>query len=799
MTTPNGTGAVAAPAMSPEVSLKAEPMQSPIAPASWYTFGHGNMALSPGGASSHTPMEASVDQQPPATPGRASNSQFHTMGTPQAVIPVGDGLYTAVYSGVHVLEMTVYGIAAMRRVTDSSLNATQILKIAGIDKSRRTKLLERDIHTGDHEKVQGGYGKFQGTWVSYARGVALCRQYGVEEALRPLLEFDMDRLAETPSKEQVFADARRSLSSANGGGNASATTSTTSTANASEVTFSRPLQVGEETPLASNAAQALSTLGKHSQTATREDTLEDADEAPKPKKLRMYEAEAASSSSPKFDDEKLPDLFIPLDPLDVSQVDPNATHLITRLFLQKNDQGGPNDPVSLLSAMDQDVKPIIDVPIDDSGHTALHWASALAMVPLVGELIARGASQQRGNYAGESMLVRAVLVTNSFDAGVFPELLDYLYPAITLIDKQGRTVLHHIALTAGIKGRSSASKYYLECLLEWIVRRGSKGNTGRYGLERFMREIVNAQDKNGDTALNIAARVGNKSIAQQLLDVGAVATIPNRAGLRPIDFGIIMAPGAEKDDSTATNEDRVNAKDEFPVTNPALGEAASSLGPSTGPAIIQQAAQRRKESIEAVNKLIQGLETDFGREIESKQTQITSVHAQLREATSRLSSRRERLEHVKSTNNRLIELERSSMNLERAINEEDQAFRDKCSNVSPLIDFDGNFDPDEPFRVPTAAYGTTGPNNYNGLPPAVILRARIAAYKRNQSKLESLGNELRNRSAALEHKFRKVVSLCTGVEEDRVDSLLDGLVQAVQSDRDDVDVTRVACFLRKVE
>ena len=58
------------------------------------------------------------------------------------------------------------------------------------------------------------------------------------------------------------------------------------------------------------------------------------------------------------------------------------------------------------------------------------------------------------------------------------------------------------------------------------------------GIGRFMSEIVNAQDKSGDTALNIAARIGNRSIISQLLEVGSDAGVPNRAGLKPIDFGI---------------------------------------------------------------------------------------------------------------------------------------------------------------------------------------------------------------------------------------------------------------------
>ena len=73
-------------------------------------------------------------------------------------------IYKAVYSGVSVYEMECRGVAVMRRYTDCWLNATQVLKVAGIDKGRRTKILEREVLMSEHEKVQGGYGKYQGTW-----------------------------------------------------------------------------------------------------------------------------------------------------------------------------------------------------------------------------------------------------------------------------------------------------------------------------------------------------------------------------------------------------------------------------------------------------------------------------------------------------------------------------------------------------------------------------------------------------------------------------------------------------------
>lgn len=50
----------------------------------------------------------------------------------------------------------------MRRRGDDWINATHILKVAGMDKPTRTRILEKECQKGTHEKIQGGYGKFQG-------------------------------------------------------------------------------------------------------------------------------------------------------------------------------------------------------------------------------------------------------------------------------------------------------------------------------------------------------------------------------------------------------------------------------------------------------------------------------------------------------------------------------------------------------------------------------------------------------------------------------------------------------------
>jgi transcription factor MBP1 len=63
---------------------------------------------------------------------------------------------------VPVYELKIGADHVMRRRSDDWINATHVLKIAGLDKPARTRCLEKDVQNGVHEKIQGGYGKYQG-------------------------------------------------------------------------------------------------------------------------------------------------------------------------------------------------------------------------------------------------------------------------------------------------------------------------------------------------------------------------------------------------------------------------------------------------------------------------------------------------------------------------------------------------------------------------------------------------------------------------------------------------------------
>ncbi|KAI0463022.1 hypothetical protein LJB42_003828 [Komagataella kurtzmanii] len=98
-------------------------------------------------------------------------------------------VYSATYSGVPVYELVTPLTSVMRRKSDDWINATHILKVADFPKAKRTRILERDIQVGTHEKVQGGYGKYQGTWVPLESAVKIAETFDVRDILEPLFAY----------------------------------------------------------------------------------------------------------------------------------------------------------------------------------------------------------------------------------------------------------------------------------------------------------------------------------------------------------------------------------------------------------------------------------------------------------------------------------------------------------------------------------------------------------------------------------------------------------------------------------
>ncbi|KAJ0161117.1 Start control protein cdc10 [Colletotrichum tanaceti] len=816
-------------------------------------------------------MPSASQSQPPSqqsfTMSQQSQAGYRNYGADSRLANEAPQIYSAVYSGVDVYEMEVTGIAVMRRRQDSWLNATQILKVAGVDKGKRTKILEKEIQTGEHEKVQGGYGKYQGTWIKFDRGVEVCRQYGVEEVLRPLLTYDMGQDGgvagrgdfNTPTKEQAMAAQRKRLYNAgneartNGMAGLNGTffknisaTASHAVAAISKARFDSPgprsrngptktpsfsrqssMQNGDDFP--GNSQQSFaSDFGNNpndSAYSTQQTTQQPFADGPEPPRKRQrvtmtpQESFGAYSNSMEMYQNNFPG----------SPTEPNESFIYSQANPTTHDGHSPLSPRPFEMSPDAEAKrsmlmslfmdsatsdqskhemlrtlaPIeLDMPIDQQSHTALHWAATLSRMSLLRALITAGASPFRVNASGETALVRACVVTNSMDLGQFPELLDVLGGTIEVRDSKGRTVLHHIAMTSAVKGRNAASRYYLESLLEWVVRQGSNPATNgkgdgapassqnqsqpqaqpKMGIARFMTEIVNAQDHAGDTALNIAARIGNRSIISQLLEVGADPNIANRAGLRPVDFGI-------GGDAT-----EVGSK----ILNGAHGAGTNELNGQTEKDGIVSSEKTKESSddiISSITHLLNEASSTFQGEVKTKQAVIESLHSTLRTTSAQLGEARRNLEAMQATLRKQQLARQKVSNLSHAREEEQVRLTQEQNRAGRTDSLSSSWETEL-----SAALETAGTNGEGGLlPSAAVLKARLAAVSARRDVTRKMAGALKGRSKDLEVKYRRVVAMCTGEPEDQVDAVVDGLLRAVESEKGELEVERVRRFLGGVE
>lgn len=205
--------------------------------------------------------------------------------------------------------------------------------------------------------------------------------------------------------------------------------------------------------------------------------------------------------------------------------------------------GNPVIMVDLLKSPHFPGKFDVDMIIDEEGHTCLHWAAAMGRVRHLAALIDKGADMHARNFNNETGLIRAVLVTNNFELGTFKHLLEYLGDSIYEDDIHRRTVLHHITMSACSPAKVVSSKYYANCLVDFLERvvlshegGNARGNNGNNAATDALIDFLDSQDKDGQTALHYAVRSGQRGIVKGLLRLGASTDIPNNQGLTAQDF-----------------------------------------------------------------------------------------------------------------------------------------------------------------------------------------------------------------------------------------------------------------------
>ncbi|AEO63669.1 uncharacterized protein THITE_2109199 [Thermothielavioides terrestris NRRL 8126] len=418
------------------------------------------------------------------------------------------GIYSATYSGIPVYEYQ-FGPDlkehVMRRREDNWINATHILKAAGFDKPARTRILEREVQKEAHRKIQGGYGKYQGTWISLEQGEVLARRNNVYERLRPIFEFEPGNESPPPAPRHA------------------------SRPKAPRARPAVPKWGSKSQGSQNHLPHATPFSHGHHQGAAVQEEYDNADsqmnEDDTPDNLTVasasymaeddrYDMSHYSTGHRKRKREEM------LQDLTEQQHAMYGDELLDYFLLSRNEQPAirPDPPTNFQP----------DWPIDTERHTALHWASAMGDVEVIRQLKRFGANLASRNVRGETPFMRSVNFTNCYEKQTFPTVMKELFSTVDERDDSGCTVLHHAAIMkSGRVTSHSCSRYYLDNIL-------NKLQETRSGDE--FQQLLDAQDRDGNTAMHLAAMRDARKCIRALLGRGASTDIPNNQGVRAEDL-----------------------------------------------------------------------------------------------------------------------------------------------------------------------------------------------------------------------------------------------------------------------
>ncbi|KAF9452167.1 apses-domain-containing protein [Macrolepiota fuliginosa MF-IS2] len=569
-------------------------------------------------------------------------------------------IFKATYSGIPVYEMMCKGVAVMRRRDDSWLNATQILKVAGFDKPQRTRVLEREVQKGTHEKVQGGYGKYQGTWIPLERGLTLAKQYNCEQLLRPIIEFQPAAKSPPLAPKHLVSTASNVTKPTRRGApvEPSASSSMISTRstrrNVQEVPddvsdrdsiSGRGSEDGSMTPSPSEASSSSRTPSPIHSPRPSHEGLGGDDDRVSARRSRYHR-----SGEDGFED-------ILEDEAKMNGGSDARTYgdQILEYFISDSNQIPP-----VLISPPADFDPTM--AIDDDGHTSLHWACAMGRIRIVKLLLTAGADIFKVNKAGQTALMRSVMFANNYDVRKFQELYELLHRSTLNIDNYNRTVFHHVVDVAMTKGKTHAARYYMEIIL---------GRLADYPKE--LADVINFQDEDGETALTMAARCRSKRLVKLLIDHGADPKIVNGDGKSAEDYILEDEKfrSSPAPTSRATSMSFRNAQAAFPQPLPPPPASNYTFVPANNDrpplhhSVVAQRASTR--CVNDMATMLDSLAASFDQELRDKERDMNQAQALLANIQAEILESQRTVNQLKTQADGLMQTKLSLNNLENEL------------------------------------------------------------------------------------------------------------------------------------
>ncbi|KAG8709929.1 hypothetical protein FRC08_017866 [Ceratobasidium sp. 394] len=663
-------------------------------------------------------------------------------------------IFKATYSGVPVYEMICKSVAVMRRRSDGWLNATQILKVAGFDKPQRTRVLEREVQKGEHEKVQGGYGKYQGTWVPLDRGLLLARQYNVEGLLRPIIDFTPAASSPPLAPKHLTAPPSRARQKPT----PEPESEVVEVASVVESVRARGSEDGSLTTSPSEISDS---------SRTPSPIITDLDVNERNGHVRTGSASSYSRPSSQQLHHPQPALFNSAGPSNVNASGPRYADIMLEYFISDTNQ----IPAVLVSPP-PDFEP--DVPIDDDGHTALHWACAMGRIRVVKLLLSAGADIFKENKSGQTPLMRSVMFANNYDVRKFPELYELLHRSTLNVDNFNRTVFHHVIDVAMSKGKAHAARYYMETLLSRLS-----------DFPDELADVINFQDDDGETALTMAARCRSKRLVKILLDHGADPKIANRDG--------------------KTTEDYIFEDERFrtsPTIAPTVPAPVLELAPQLH---YSKTAQRTttKATADAAS-LMASLAAAFDAELVSKERDLAQAHALLTNIQGEILESQRAVGVLRAQGLGLEEAERELAELEEELrvkmgaryrlgwekwlrDEEarDKAWRADQAQSSTAATSDPSQPPLPTVTIDLAELYAPPPKGTSIAEACDALRGEIAKFRTRRHELfdEFVRQQADSGTSGRMAEYRRLISAAAGgVPMDEVDGVVPMLLEQLESE-----------------
>jgi hypothetical protein len=418
----------------------------------------------------------------------------------------------------------------------------------------------------------------------------------------------------------------------------------------------------------------------------------------------------------------------------------------------------------------------LDRPIDEKGHSAMHWAAAMGDIDVVRELIRRNARIDCLSNNLETPLMRAVMFTNNCDKQTMNTLARILAPTVQRTDWFGSTVFHHIAATTSSKNKYKSARYYIDTLVNVLAETWIPDEITR---------LLNAPDQNGDTCIMIAARNGARKCVRSLLGRNVLVDRPNHQGETADDLiRELNARRRQHIKSGSAGRDRELSSSPFAAADGRVvlngdvdrllaGHGSTALvAPPFRSATANSIATRLVPSIQ---ERLTGLAKAFETEYESKVEERVEIERVLRKRTGELDYLRKQLEELAPVEEEL-----------NAIVDDDARLDDELTalerEAEAYLELDHRNELRSLVRMAPPPPGPPGPHtNGSTTNPLPAQLAQMQSERRNllRTIVAAMGNAGMGERV---EGYKRLIRGAIGVRESEIEGMLDEVLKELEEE-----------------